>query len=276
MCNAFKTIAVVSLMAMTLYSCGNDKQRETDAQALVEQASALRERGDYGGAIALLDTLDTKYRDCRDQRREALRLRVETLMSMSADSLKGIEEQRPALVKSAESLAGDFVNVTMPGTEGYRVARVARTGNEMNVNTVQARIDEKDYFFIMVNVTRPIGLNAVTFGKAVAKGTSLKMDGSELMTLSQEDCTALAEAVAAAPAGSPVTFDVCGTRGNVKVKLNARQADAFRNTWAYANALQQIRLLNIRGEKYAQQIDALQTRLAAMESETEPVADTEE
>lgn len=273
MCNAFKTIAVASLMAMTLYSCGNDKQRETDAQALVEQASALRERCDYGGAIALLDTLDTKYRDCRDQRREALRLRVETLMSMSADSLRSIEEQRPALVKSAESLAGDFVNVTMSGTEGYRVARAARTGNEMNVNTVQARIDENDYFYIIVNVTRPIGLNAVTFGKAVATGTSLKMNGSELMTLPQEACSAIAQAVAAAPAGSPVTFDVRGTRGSVKVKLNARQADAFRNTWAYANALQQIRLLNIRGEKYAQQIESLETRLAAMGSETETPAE---
>ena len=211
-----------------------------------------------------LDTLDIKYRDCLEQRRAGTRLRVETLLALTVDSIEADESRRGALQASLDSLSSMFITVSLPGTNGYKVAKDLFSGHEMDATFVQPRIDENGYLCIVANVSgRKLKLNSILCGDAVASGTSLSMEGSELMSIPQEGAAQLMDAVSNTPSG-PVTLYLAGSGGKIPVKLTAKQAAAWRNTWRYVKLEQMMHLANIRREKYEYQLDKLRNQLDSL------------
>ena len=269
MCNVSKlaVAALIAASALTMTSCGSDTSRADAASALLAQADSLRQAGDCAAAISTLDSLDKVYRDCLDQRRQARRLRAQVLLQVTVDSIEADELRRPAMEAALDSLRPLFTKVNLQGTEGYYVYSKAFTGKEMTRTGIQARADEKGYFFIAVsNVGRHICLQALRYGSTqTVPVESMTVAGSEIMTISQEAATDFAQAIMAAPAGK-LRIELVGSKGSAPLTLTAAEADAFRATYHYSQLLQLWELANVRREKYERQRIAMTAMLDSIDS----------
>lgn len=271
MYNVVKIMAAACI-AVAAVACSGDNARETEAETLLAKARTFKSDKDYTAALAALDSLDVVYRDCIDMRREGTRVRVETLLALTVDSIDADQERRGPLLSAIDSLSPLFTTVSMQGTDGFIVFTKTFTRNEMSRTCVQPRIDDNGYLYAMVNLQgRRIGLNSVSVGNAVAVGRSIAMEGSEMMTVPQEDLAAVTEYINAASEGS-LTLTLHGDRGSATVRLSAAEARAWRLTSRYAALTQLLRTANIRREKYEYQLDRLSAQLDSLDAVAEATA----
>ena len=270
MFNAIKSIFIIVLL-LSFTACKNNSRQETAADIL-EQARSEKEAKNYPAAIALLDTIDTSYSDCIDARREGSRLRIETRIAQASDSLAVYESARPERQERVDRLSVDFIKIGMQGTDGYYVHNKSFTNEEMNSTGIQARVDDKGYFFVAVNLSgRKIGLNALRYNDIISLPMeSLIVENSEIMSLPQECVTVLSQAIANAPEG-PLNLELIGKKGKVPVTLSAKQAESYRQTWIYANAVQDLLKANVRQEKFERLISLLQKQLSTFSTDTAEV-----
>jgi len=255
-------VAIAIAVAAAVASCTDNSRREA-ANELLGRAQALVEVHKYDSAIVVLDTLDKKYRDCLDERKQGTSVRLTALASLTRDSLASAELQLQQVNAEVESLAPAFRKIEITGTEGYYVDAAAYTGKEMNSTCLQARVDPEGYMFVVANVAgRRIGLNSLgVAGVTTAPAQSVEVEGSEIMSLSQEQAAPLVEAINAA--GKQVDVEFIGTKGKASVKLKGAGLEAFSRSDRYARALQRRRHLNITLEKLERQLAKLNDQLAA-------------
>lgn len=95
---------------------------------------------------------------------------------------------------------------------------------------------------------------------ATARGESVVIEGSEIMSLSQESTRDFVDALCKASAPANVTLQ--GTHGKTAVKIDAKGLEAIRATREYADALQKNRSLNITAEKLERQLAKLNDNIA--------------
>lgn len=258
-----RNLLLAASAAAIITSCGGNGARTEAAQNLLEQARTLAAAHDYDSAIVVLDTLDRSYRDCLAERRAGTAVRLEALSALTRDSLASADLQLRAVDVTLDSLAPRFRHIDVAATSGYSVYSDAYTGSEMNSNSLQARVDPEGYLFIVANVNKAIGLNAIAYGGAEARGESVKIEGSEIMSLMQEGSSELVNAICNATPGAVVRLS--GTKGKVEVKLDKKAIAAFRASRAYATALQQKRRLSISAEKLERQLQKLGDQQAQLE-----------
>lgn len=255
--------AAAVLGAGFLSSCSNvKKDRAEKANALLTRASALVESYKYDSALVVLDTLDIKYRDCIVERNKGTEIRINALASLTRDSLASAELQLRESQQQLDALQPKFKKVEMEGTDGFYVFAPTYTGKEMNTTCLQPRVDDGGYFFIVVNnAGKNIGLNALSYNDVkTAKGESVRIEGTEIMSLMQEGTSAFVDALCNAQAPAVVTLE--GTSGKTSVKLDTKALEAMRATRDYARALQTTRHLNINLEKLERQLASLNDQLA--------------
>ena len=271
MYNAVKIYMLcIAVVMLGLFAACKDNSRAEAADKLLAEARQLTEACNYDGAMNLLDTLDVKFRDCIEQRKQGTRLRAEALIAMISDSISADDARRPQLIAALEALQPMFKKVDIAGTDGFYVFKKIFTGKEMNSTGIQARVDEKGYFFVIANnVGHKIGLNALQYGNVMTlRSESMAVEGSEIMSLPQESITDFSDAIAGAPDGA-LKIEFVGSKGRATVKLSAAQAEAYKQTWQYAKLKQAVHLANVRREKYERQLAAMQEKLAALPVETE-------
>ena len=261
MYNAAKLFVLAAVIA-ALSACSSDNSRRNAAAALVDEARSLSEAHMYDSALVVLDTLNVRYRDCLDERREGTLVRLSALASLSRDSLAAAEIQLRAVTSVIDSLSPIFTKVDVAGTEGYYVEKSIYSGDEMGTSGIQVRVDDQGYCFVVANVEgRSIGLNSISFGEiSTPPLQSVKVENSEIMSVTQEPATKLLDALAAG--NDKTTVNLVGTKGKISVAVSAKQRRAIADTWEYARALQRQRLLNIRLEKLERQIARLSDQLA--------------
>lgn len=273
MFNARKILpAAIAALALCA-SCSDNNGRIEEARRLLGNARELVAAHKYDSAIVVLDTLDKKYRDCLDVRREGTTVRLGALSDLTRDSLASAELQLKSTNAELEELAPRFKKIDLEGTEGYYVDKDIFTGTEMNRTCLQMRVDDEGYCFLIANAAgKPIGLNSLRMGDvATAPSQSVAMGGSEIMSLSQETASPLVEAMWNAT--PPVTVELVGTKGHTSVKLDSKQLAAFRNTWTYGRSLQRSRKLSITLEKLERQLAKLNDQLASQIKVDEESAD---
>ncbi len=255
--------AVALILAISAAGCGDNSRREAAGELLVK-AQALVDARNYDSAIVVLDTLDKKYRDCLDERKAGTSVRLTALANLTRDSLAADELQLQQVQADVEALAPQFRKVDVAGTEGYFVDKDAYTGKEMNSNCLQARVDPDGYMFVVANVAgRRIGLSSLRVGDVTTSpAQSVEVEGSEIMSLSQEQAAPVVDAINASD-GKSVEVELVGAKGKVSVKLTGKQLAAFANSDRYAKALQRQRRLQITLEKLERQLARLNDQLAA-------------
>lgn len=266
-----KPFIALFVAAMVVACSGNNSRREA-AAGLVAQARSLSDSHQYDSALVVLDTLNVKYRDCLEERREGTMVRLAALSALTRDSIAAGEIWLRAVTSEVDSLAPLFRKVEVEGTEGFFVDKNVYTGSEMNVNGIQARVDDQGYCFVIAGVAdRKIGLQSISYADvSTPKAKSIEIEGSEIMSLTQEVAAPLLNALSSAGGSAKVILE--GSKGKVAVTLNSKQIEAIKGTWRYAKALQLQRLINIRLEKFERQLARLSDQIA---SQT-PVPDEEE
>lgn len=263
MSNARKLLSLAAAALLVgAAACSGNKERTESATALLDQARALVETHNYDSAMSVLDTLDIKYRDCLDQRRAGTTLRLTALSALTRDSLVSAEAQYSLNKAELDSLSPLFEKKELAGTDGYFVDKSAFTGKEMNATGIQARVDDEGYLFIVVNLYgKRIGLNALSFdGVTTPAAESIAVEGSEIMSLSQEKTADLLDRLAQASA--PAKLTLVGSKGSATATLSAKQLESIALTRRYANALQTDRRLSISLEKLERQLAKLSDNLA--------------
>lgn len=266
MYNAIKILTVSACAVVIAASCSKSDDRAAEARNLLDRAETLRAGHDYEGAVALLDSVDKAYRDCLDERKAGTKIRIQTLIDLTTDSLQVGESRRESRQHQIDALSSRFITVSMAGTRGYRAVKDVFTGSEMAGTFVQPRIDENNYFFLAVNnAGKRLNLSGVEFGEVSAAGKSVNMEGSEMMSLSQESVADLSRAIADAPEGA-LTVYLVGEKGRTPLKLTAKQAQAWRDTWLLAMLLQEKTLDDIHFEKYSANIEKLQEQLRGLDT----------
>lgn len=259
MYNARKTLLMLCTTAL-LAACSGPS-RSDQAQALVEQARQLADTHSYDSAMMVLDTLDVKYRGCLEQRRQGTVVRLTALSALSRDSLAVAQLRLRTSQAVADSLAPQFKQIEVAGTDGYYVDKNVYSGTEMNRATLQGRVDDQGYFFIAVNYPGKGGIYGLEAGGVgTARAASVAIEGAEIMSLTQEKTAALMQYLAEATA--PVSITVLGDRKNGTIKLDARQLASLNTTYRYALALQQVRRQQIILEKLERQLARLNDELA--------------
>lgn len=269
MYNAVKIFGAMLLTAAVAVGCSKGNERRDEARALLEQAQTYAEAGDHAAALAALDSLNTAYRDCIDERKEGTALRLSSLYAMTTDSIESDEAESKTLQQYVDSLSPQFIDVTMPGTDGYKVAKSIFSNSALSSTAIQPRIDDKGYFFAVVNVQgRKIKLDRVSLGDVTATGRSIAVEGSELMTLDQEAVAPLVQAIINAQA--PLTLTLGGEKGKMQVRIDARQQAAWKLTWEYAQSAQRLYQSHVRLEKYENRLALLKEQLDGINNAQNP------
>ena len=272
MYNAVKFTAC-AIACLFMASCSGNNQRAEEAQSLLNEAQYLAEGRDYTGAIAMLDSLDTAFRDCVDLRRQGTLIRIQALIALTEDSIAADEQRRPALQHCLDSLSSQFITVSMQGTAGFRAYKPTFNGAELNSTCIRPRIDERGYFYAVVNLQgQRIGLNSIVMDDIAVSGQSISMEGSEMMSLSQEVIAPLAEAIYYSSASS-LTLNLIGSKGRSSIRLSSRDIAAWKSTWYYAKLLQAMETANIRREKYENQLETLSGQLSQLTAKQESAAE---
>lgn len=261
--NFIKLSVTAGLILTVLGACSGDKARHEAAMALVEKAQQLSDGHRYDSALVVLDTLNIKYRDCIDERKKGTMVRLEALSALTRDSIAVAELQLRAISEEVDRLAPEFKKVEIEGTDGYFVDKNTYTGNEMTRNGIQVRIDDQGYCFIIANVAgKRIGLNSISYNNiSTPPVNSIEVEGSEIMSVTQEPAVELLNALSDADGKAAV--NLVGSKGTVKVELSAKEVQSIGMTWRYALAVQQSRALNIRLEKLERQLARLSDQIAA-------------
>lgn len=265
MFNVHKLLAGTLLLTLVagMSACSGKKARIQAANDLLTEAQRLVEANKHDSALMVLDTLDHKYRDCIEQRRQGTLVRIEALGSVARDSLAAMQLEYAATQEVITRLSPSFKEVKIEGTDGYWVNKNIYSGSEMNKNSMQVRVDEKGYLFMVVNVNRRIGLNAVEYGDVVAKGRSIDVEGSEIMSLHQEAVKQLVDALSQASTEGVKSALVIfkGEKGSVKYTIDAKQLAAIAATAEYSTALQKHRQAAIILEKLERRLAKLSDQM---------------
>lgn len=266
MFNAANKLMAAALIAAAMVSCGeSDKDK---AQALVDEASALVERGDYSGAIAVVDTLDARYAREIAVRKAGLLCRARAVEGLTKDSIIAVDDLLARSLEEIGASENDYRYIEMPnGIDGYLIAKSIYDRDAMNKTCIQPRIDE--YFILAVNIRgRRIGFERITAGKggqavstvAVNPSRMVTVEGSEMVTLTQEEAAPLVEYLMANPEVSECRL--CGAKGSVDLKLTPAMRDAIVGSYRYALALQANRLAQIKREKFERQLQMARDQIA--------------
>lgn len=260
-------IASVVAAACSLASC-SDKEHD-GAMALYQAAETGIAEARYSEALATLDTLNARYPEQTQVRRDALRLRAQAMQGLALDSISAGSEALAAATIDREARDPEFRHVdSSVGLEGYFLPK----GVDEKVMTgtcIQPRVSDKGFFYIVANVQgRSIGLRAIEFVDGAESASSadispariIRVEGSESASFNPEDLEGIGEWLLAHPGASKIVLK--GSKSNASVKLDAKMRSQLVKCYEYSRALQAQRLARLKREKYERMLATARDQLA--------------
>ena len=260
-------IASVVAAACTLAAC-SDKEHD-GAMALYQAAETGIAEARYSEALATLDTLNARYPEQTQVRRDALRLRAQAMQGLALDSISAGSEALAAATIDREARDPEFRHVdSSVGLEGYFLPK----GVDEKVMTgtcIQPRVSDKGFFYIVANVQgRSIGLRAIEFVDGAESASSadispariIRVEGSESASFNPEDLEGIGEWLLAHPGASKIVLK--GSKSNASVKLDAKMRSQLVKCYEYSRALQAQRLARLKREKYERMLATARDQLA--------------
>lgn len=260
-------IASVVAAACSLAAC-SDKEHD-GAMALYQAAETGIAEARYSEALATLDTLNARYPEQTQVRRDALRLRAQAMQGLALDSISAGSEALAAATIDREARDPEFRHVdSSVGLEGYFLPK----GVDEKVMTgtcIQPRVSDKGFFYIVANVQgRSIGLRAIEFVDGAESASSadispariIRVEGSESASFNPEDLEGIGEWLLAHPGASKIVLK--GSKSNASVKLDAKMRSQLVKCYEYSRALQAQRLARLKREKYERMLATARDQLA--------------
>jgi len=260
-------IASVVAAACSLAAC-SDKELD-GAMALYQAAETGIGEARYSEALATLDTLNARYPEQTQVRRDALRLRALAMQGLALDSISSGSEALAAATIDREARDPEFRHVdSSVGLEGYFLPK--GVDEKVMIGTcIQPRVSDKGFFYIVANVQgRSIGLRAIEFVDGAESASSadispaiiILVEGSESASFNPEELEGIGEWLLAHPGASKIVLK--GSKSNASVKLDPKMRSQLVKCYEYSRALQAQRLASLKREKYERMLATARDQLA--------------
>lgn len=265
MFNVVNKFVLVAMIGLATVSCGNSQRDE--AMRLSAQAENEVKAGNFEEAVALLDTLDTRYASQVEVRRSAMKFRVMAVEGLTLRRITLVDDTLARLNAAMEQWDKQFEYVTNPG-KGLGGDYVFKTIVKSDA-AVKPRVNDDGYFTLSVRVpSKSIGFESITFVDGSQSASSRLIDasrlvaveGREMTVLQQEDVVDAVEWLVAHPSTS--SFRLVGSKGTVDQKLTPELREAIVDTWTFAHDKQAYRLALIEREKLERRLQLCRDQLA--------------
>lgn len=246
--NAYKFIKTATGCALLLLAvaCKSEKQADSAAQSLMDEANSAFEAADYSRATLLLDSLQKTYPGEIELQREGMSLRPKviekaTLLQISTNDSLSVTSQA-----TAQNLKGKLKWVKNPRlAEGFWVASDSYNPDFMNTTGIQGRVTEIGEFYIVSSVNPAINHTSIALSNgasSVATPTvaydgesNYRYEGSEVITFSPAQSDTIGR-FALDNNGKALTLSFRG-KSTKSVKLSAKQVTALADAYAYSQAI---------------------------------------
>lgn len=262
-----RNILGAAVLAIALTSCG-DKNRDA-ATELYNQCEAAINAGNYSGALVMLDTLNTRFADQVEIRKEALRLRAMAMQGVTSDSIAAGSEELARATLELDKLSPKFRHVdSSVGLEGYYLPEGV-SEKVMTATGIQPRVNDQGYFYIVANVQgRSIGLNSIRFVDGAEETSSseisparvIKVEGSESASFNPEDLEGVGQWLKEHPGASKIVL--VGSKGKTDVKLDAKLRSQLTDCYDYSCARRALHLAQVKREKYERMLATSRDQMA--------------
>ena len=262
-----KTTLAAVLLALSLASCGN-KERESAAALYADSEQAIA-TGNYSGALVMLDTLNSRFPEQTQIRKDALRLRAMAMEGLATDSISAGSEALAVATLRVEELRPGFRHVdSSVGLEGYFIPKDAPE-KVMTTTGLQPRVSDKGFFYIVANVQgKAIGFSSLEFvagalaisSSEISPARVVKVEGSESVSFNPEDLEGVGAWLVDNPGVSKAVLH--GTKGSVTVKIDDKLRKQLVDCYLYSEALQAQRLASLKREKYERMLATARDQLA--------------
>lgn len=262
-----KMVSCTALAAVLMCAGCSDKEAAAAGDLLSRSEAAVAEHR-YADAVELLDTLNARYSKQTDVRRQALRIRAAAMEGIALDSISAGDRALAEATLTLEAIRPRFRHVeSNVGLEGYFLPK-GISEKTMGVTSIQGRVTDKGYFYIVANVqNRSIGLRSLRLvaggesveSEPVSASRVVKVGSSETVSFSPEDVAAIGPWLEQHQADKAV---LVGAKGKADIKLNAKMRAELLDCYKFACALQAQRLASIHREKYERMLATARDQLA--------------
>lgn len=269
MCNATTKLLIAAAIAATLGSCSGSKPNP--ARELFMQAESRLDAGDTKQVYALLDSIKAQYPDSIKLLREGMTLRRRAMLADVHEQMKLTDDSIAACMDAVNALRPKLKEINDPRLlEPYFVAKEGYNPDFMSGTGVQPRVDELGQFYLISSLNaayKHTGISLSTGSESASAGPvpfdgemNYRINGSEIITFSPDQSTAIGEFAAAHP-GTAMTLTFTGGKKH-SVKLTAKQVDAIALCYEYGHAMMQGRHLTYQREKLNRQEELLTEELS--------------
>ncbi|MDE5641933.1 MAG: hypothetical protein K2I56_00410 [Muribaculaceae bacterium] len=248
---------------LLLAACGASPSEKADEQArnLLGQAQSALESKDLDRAQMLLDSLDHGYKEAVGVRREAMPLRARLIEEMSLKQIPQADEAIAQAMMRIDQL-GQRMSDAGDKVDPYVVPKAWPKRGDIKAEGIEPRVDRDGFFRLIVKSSgKTLDMNAVEFSaegssvtsKALPSDRVAKVEGMELMSLSQEEFAPVAEWLEA-HSGSVPTVELVGLSGRRKITFSAAQAAMLLDAWRYSRACQELVSAKVERERLERQL----------------------
>ncbi|MDE5656217.1 MAG: hypothetical protein K2I19_03985 [Muribaculaceae bacterium] len=265
------TMPLLAASLLALASCGGNADKADEAgRELFEQASKALDDNNYEQARLLLDSLDSSCKESVALRREAMPLRAKAIEGLSMQLIPQADEAIANAMMQIDRLGKEMADAG-DKSDPYVVPKAWPKRGDIKAEGVEPRVDRKGFFRLIVKSPgKVIDLNSVELSGADNSSVSTtplpsdrvaKVEGMELMSLSQEEFAPVAEWLATHQ-GAQLSLSLVGAKGRKDIKITADQASMLLAAWQYSRACQELVEIQVERERLERQLKIARDQLA--------------
>lgn len=231
---------------MALGACTGNNEEKAAADSLVAEASAALERGDFGQAEAMLDSLSATYPKQIEAGRAALALRPKVMERKTEQEIADLQTLMQYTGAMVDSLGAMFraVGRSEEVFEPYLIHKDV-PANWRDRNTAIARLNTRGDFYVIsslagssthhTTLTMSAGGVSVTSG-AVAYDATDRLS-RESVRFPSEAADTLGAFAVRVDGGGPVTLSFTGGKRAPSTTLSAKEVHAMADTYRLSQAM---------------------------------------
>lgn len=263
-------ILLASIASLGLYTSCAGSGDKAKAQALLDEATAAFDAGNYAGSLTLTDSIKAAYPAEIEVRREALHLATRATEGLTVQRLQSADSLVAVLGVRGDSLQRLVKFVNNP-IEGYYVGINSPSGGIVGSNGIQARISPDGDFYIISSLkARQIKSTSVTVSCDGASASTSVVEhdgerndrsmGAEVITFMGVECDSLGRFIEQ-HRGMPMTLTFNGASA-YSMPLPEAQASEIATLYDYATTLRRAKVASIEKEKLTRALDIARMQAA--------------
>lgn len=274
MLNVFYKSLCAGCLSIAIFSgCSGDSKA---AREMLGQAESLADKGRYTEALAMLDSVDSRYAAEVDVRREAMSIRPRIIERQTLRDLSEADSLIAQLTIEADAVK-DVMAFVEDSFEGYYTTKALKGKVPAEKPGLYARMSTEGVFTVVSSCPKGTGSTAVSLkaGNDEVESRRVAHDGErndrsrgvEIINFMPAECDTLG-VFAGRHAGEDIAVTFLGDR-NHKMALPKVQAEALANVYEASKIVGRLRLAQLEKTRLERQLDIARSQMARTYQEKE-------